>query len=158
MKVILFNPRSYERTARPESQSFPIRCWLWAPCSKTARVSYRIIDGNLEVDPVGAIEVQIERDRETLLAVTVMPGPQLKETVLCTGVSLPEGPPSRPDNRVGRLLPFPALRESCLRSDFVDYVVRGHGEKVFLHLLEELSAGRPLERAPGIAFREEATG
>ena len=150
MKVILFNPRS-----SPARKPILPNSLLALGALLEDRFSYRIIDGNLEVDPVGAIEVQIERDWETLLAGTVMPGPQLKETVpVCRSLK-----DRHPDLTIVWGGYFPSQHwESCLRSDFVDYVVRGHGEKVFLHLLEELSAGRPLERAPGIAFREEATG
>src|SRR6185436_7354484 len=45
----------------------------------------------------------------------------------------------------------------CLRSDFVDYVVRGHGELVFRQLLSFLNTGFPaLSDIPGLAFRPEA--
>jgi radical SAM superfamily enzyme YgiQ (UPF0313 family) len=51
--------------------------------------------------------------------------------------------------------------ESCLRADYVDFVVRGHGEHVFLHLLAELETSGPrpqrqrLWAIAGLAYRDE---
>jgi radical SAM superfamily enzyme YgiQ (UPF0313 family) len=42
----------------------------------------------------------------------------------------------------------------CLASDFVDYVVRGHGELVFRELLDHLAAGQPSrDEIRGLAWR-----
>ncbi len=149
MKVILFNPRS-SRMRKPILPS----SLLAVGALLEDRFSYRIIDGNLEVDPAGVIEAEIKSERETVLAVTVMPGPQLRETVpLCRSLK-----DRHPHLTIAWGGYFPSQHwQPCLRSRFVDYVVRGHGEKVFLHLLEELSAGRSIKKLPGIAFREGDT-
>ena len=44
-----------------------------------------------------------------------------------------------------------------LRAEFVDFVVRGHGEMVFLQLLGELEqGGKNLATIPGLAYKDEA--
>lgn len=69
-----------------------------------------------------------------MLAVTVMPGPQLQQAVpLCRELK----------RRHAHLLVvwggyFPTQHwDVVLRAEFVDFVVRGHGEMVFLQLLGE---------------------
>jgi len=116
---------------------------------------YVIVDGNLERDPVAALERAIRHTGATLLGVTVMPGPQLNEAV--------------PTCRQLKLL-FPNLTiiwggyfptqhyEVCLKSDFVDYVVRGHGEIVFKNLLDILTRNGDPTALPGLAYRDRATG
>src|SRR6476661_6076526 len=42
---------------------------------------YRIVDGNLEVDPVTTLDRALTETGADLLAVTVMPGPQLSHAV-----------------------------------------------------------------------------
>jgi len=41
----------------------------------------------------------------------------------------------------------------CLRAPFVDYVVRGHGEGVFLALLDALRDGGDMSGIAGLAYR-----
>ena len=77
---------------------------------------YLIVDGNLERDPVAALDRAIRETGATVLGVTVMPGPQLNDAVpTCRRIK--ELPP-RPDHGLGRLFPDPALGavpESTLR-------------------------------------------
>ena len=42
---------------------------------------YRIVDGNLEADPLAALERAIDETGADILGVTVMPGPQLNAAV-----------------------------------------------------------------------------
>ncbi len=100
---------------------------------------YLIIDGNLERDPVAALDRAIRETGATVLGVTVMPGPQLNDAV----------PTCR---RIKELHPtltvvwggyFPTQHwEPCLKAPYVDYVVRGHGEVVFKGLLDTSAARR----------------
>ncbi|MFQ5613243.1 MAG: B12-binding domain-containing radical SAM protein [Anaerolineae bacterium] len=116
---------------------------------------YRIVDGNLEPDPLARLDALIqESEAPPVLAVTVMPGPQLEQAVpLCR--ELKRRHPQLPIVWGGY---FPSLHwEACLRSEFVDYVVRGHGEMVFPRLVEALSGGgTSLETVPGLAYRDPA--
>jgi len=86
---------------------------------------YLIVDGNLESDPLEALEQVIRAHGATMLAVTVMPGPQLTDaTPLCR--ELKARHPSLTIIWGGY---FPTQHyEPCLRSGYVDYVVRGHGD------------------------------
>jgi radical SAM superfamily enzyme YgiQ (UPF0313 family) len=47
-----------------------------------------------------------------------------------------------------------AAPESLLASRFVDYVVRGEGERPFVEFLEFLNGRRPVEAVPNLAYKE----
>ena len=116
---------------------------------------YVIVDGNLEPRPLERLDRLIRESGVRVLAVTVMPGPQLDEAVpLCRELK-------------ARHLAlqivwggyFPTQHAAtCLQAPFVDFVVRGHGELVFRDLVGELTRGmEPTERI-GIACRDRQTG
>jgi radical SAM superfamily enzyme YgiQ (UPF0313 family) len=46
--------------------------------------------------------------------------------------------------------------DACLRSEYVDYVVRGHGEVVFRSLVDALAAGQDPSELSGLAHRDAA--
>ena len=116
---------------------------------------YVIVDGNLCSDPLAELTRVIREAGATILGVTVMPGPQLNEAV----------PTCR---QLKALFPeltiiwggyFPTQHyEVCVKSDFVDYVVRGHGELVFQHLLDILARNGDPTHLPGLAYRDRVTG
>ena len=74
-----------------------------------------------------------------MLGVTVMPGPQLTDAVpLCRELK------SRHPNLTiiwGGYFPTQHY-DVCLKSGYVDYVVRGHGEVVFQSLIDRLASRR----------------
>ncbi|MCL5994680.1 MAG: B12-binding domain-containing radical SAM protein [Chloroflexi bacterium] len=113
---------------------------------------YRIIDGNLEADPVTALDRTITESGAGILGVTVMPGPQLGHAVpLCRELKA-----SHPALTIVWGGYFPTQHyEACLRSGFVDYVVRGHGELIFKALVGCLERGEDPSHLPGLAFRAE---
>ena len=114
---------------------------------------YCIVDGNLEPDPLARLDELVRADpaARPLLALTVMPGPQLRQAIpLCRELK----------RRHPHLLLvwggyFPTQHwEVCLRDGLVDFVVRGHGEHVFQQLLDHLRTGLPLPAdIPGLAYR-----
>jgi anaerobic magnesium-protoporphyrin IX monomethyl ester cyclase len=116
---------------------------------------YRIVDGNLELDPVGALDRVIRETNADTLAVTVMPGPQLSNAV----------PACR---RLKQLHPnltivwggyFPTQHyEVCVADTTVDVVVRGHGEMTFRQLLDAQRTGEDVNGLLGLAYREPSTG
>ena len=112
--------------------------------------SYRIVDGNLEPDPVAALHASIEEDGVDVLGVTVMPGPQLSHAVpLCRDLA-----ERFPDLTIVWGGYFPTQHyDVCLRASYVDYVVRGHGELVFRGLLDRLGNGEDPTDLPGLAYR-----
>lgn len=110
---------------------------------------YAIVDGNMEDDPLAALDEQIRAAGERpVLAVTVMPGPQLEQAVpVCRELKR-----RHPHLTVVWGGYFPTQHwDVCLESDCVDYVVRGHGEFTFLSLLDVLSGkkSRPLPLEQG---------
>ncbi len=121
---------------------------------------YAIVDGNLEDDPVAALDSILQTaGPRAVLGMTVMPGPQLRQAVaICQ--TLKQRSPELVVVWGGY---FPTQHwDVCLRSDFVDYVVRGHGEMVFRQLLDVLDSGdrqKPqvsdLASLPGLAYRDE---
>ncbi|MCL4871027.1 MAG: B12-binding domain-containing radical SAM protein [Anaerolineae bacterium] len=119
------------------------------------KYEYSIADGNLEDNPLEHLDNRIQQmGSNPVLAVTVMPGPQLQQAVpLCQELK----------RRYPHLIIvwggyFPTQHwDVALRSDFVDFVVRGHGEMVFLALLGELElGGQNFASIPGLAYKDEA--
>jgi anaerobic magnesium-protoporphyrin IX monomethyl ester cyclase len=146
-KIILFNPRSSAgRTPVLPMSLLAIGAVL------EERFPYVIVDGNLIDDAVASIEEQINGEAaSTVLAVTVMPGPQLEHALpVCRELR-----ESHPGLTVVWAGYFPSQHwDSCLRSPVVDYVVRGHGERVFSEFLEALDGGRSFEDIEGLAWRD----
>jgi anaerobic magnesium-protoporphyrin IX monomethyl ester cyclase len=116
---------------------------------------YLIIDGNLEPDPVAAIDRAIRETGADKLAVTVMPGPQLNHAVpQCREIRA-----LHPNLTIIWGGYFPTQHyDVVLRSEFVDFVVRGHGEMVFKSLLDALERDEDPHGIPGLAYRHPATG
>jgi radical SAM superfamily enzyme YgiQ (UPF0313 family) len=126
------------------------------------RYEYQIIDGNLIDYPLAELDSIIARSRSrTVLGVTVMPGPQLQQAV----------PLCRELKRRHHALTivwggyFPTQHwDACLRSEFVDFVVRGHSEMVFLQLLTLLDVQGNNSTVPpreygtiaGLAYRDDS--
>ncbi|MGN6675344.1 MAG: B12-binding domain-containing radical SAM protein [Thermomicrobiales bacterium] len=116
---------------------------------------YRIVDGNLAPDPLAALDRAISETNASVLGVTVMPGPQLSQAApQCR--ALKERHPHLTIVWGGY---FPTQHfEACLRAEYVDYVVRGHGEVIFKALLDALAAGDDPTAIPGLAYRDPASG
>jgi radical SAM superfamily enzyme YgiQ (UPF0313 family) len=133
--IVFYNPLS----TTPGKQPLPLSL-LSLAAALPPETSWTLVDGNLVADPAAAIVERLARvpAREvSLLAVTVMPGPQLTQAVtVCRQVrrSLPHVPIAWGGY-------FPTQHsDTVLRSPFVDFVVRGQGERPFVELLETLRA------------------
>ncbi|MCK5379270.1 MAG: cobalamin-dependent protein [Acidobacteria bacterium] len=113
-----------------------------------------IVDGNLVEDALETLEPAIGGDGTgTVLAVTVMPGPQLEHaTPLCR--ELKQRYPGLTIVWGGY---FPSQHwEAGLKDPAIDFIVRGHGEAVFASLLEHLESGSPgLESIAGLAWKDQ---
>lgn len=148
-EIVLYNPRSSAGRTPVLPMSLLALGAVLEP-----RWSYRIVDGNLERDPLGALDALIAaRPGETVLGVTVMPGPQLAEAIpVCRELKR-----RHPELRIVWGGYFPTQHwETCLRAPYVDYVVRAHGDHVFARLLEHLDSGQPaLDAIPGLAYRHD---
>lgn len=108
------------------------------------------IDGNLIDDPASQI---IERARATntkLLAVTCMPGPQLRQAVpVCKAVKA-----ALPNLTILWGGYFPTQHgEVVLRSEFVDYIIQGQGEAPFRQFVDTLHHGGALHDIPSLGYK-----
>ena len=116
---------------------------------------YRIIDGNLVHDPLEAIDQAIRETGSDLLAITVMPGPQLSHAVPISR-ELKARHPSLTIVWGGY---FPTQHyDVTLRADYVDYVVRGHGELIFRAFVDAFVAGKDPYDISGLAYRHPLSG
>lgn len=143
--VLLYNPRS----TSPGKQRLPLSL-LAVSAVIAADYEVEFIDGNLVTDPASAI---IERAKATgakLLAVTVMPGPQIRQAVpVCKAVKA-----ALPDLTILWGGYFPTQHyEVALRSDYVDYVIQGQGEAPFRKFVDTLHNGGSLDDVPSLAYK-----
>jgi anaerobic magnesium-protoporphyrin IX monomethyl ester cyclase len=113
------------------------------------RHDYRIVDGNLDRHALETIDGLV-RDGADTLGVTVMPGPQLADAVpLCRELKA-----RHPALRIVWGGYFPTQHwDVCLKSGYVDYVVRGHGEVVFSELMDRLASDSDPTDLAGVAYR-----
>lgn len=118
---------------------------------------YRIVDGNIVADPFGFMSELIRTQHIEMLGVTVMGGPQLENAVsVCRKLKS-----HFPELNIIWGGYFPTQHyDVCLRADFVDYVIRGHGEYPFLDLIEALGAHKDILQHPvdGVACKEPVSG
>lgn len=103
-----------------------------------------------------ALASAIRGERPDVVAMTVMPGPQLADAIPNARRIKAEFP--------GVLVVwggyFPSQHfDVALGDGCVDYVVRGHGERALLALLDALDAGQhPVRGLQGVAWRDAAAG
>ncbi|NWG17103.1 MAG: B12-binding domain-containing radical SAM protein [Chloroflexi bacterium] len=143
--VLLYNPQS----TSPGKQRLPLSL-LAISAVIAGDYNIEFIDGNLVADPASHI---IERARATgakLLAVTVMPGPQLRQAVpVCRAVKA-----ALPGLTILWGGYFPTQHwEVALRSDFVDYVIQGQGEPPFRKFVDVLHYGGSMADVPSLAYK-----
>ena len=145
-KIILYNPSSNASG----KQILPMSL-LALGAVLEGEYQYAIVDGNVERDPLSAIRDQVNNGAN-LLGVTVMPGPQLSVAVPhCRALK----------NEFPHLVTvwggyFPTQHaDACLKSPFVDFVVRGHGEIVFINLLNALAGDKDIRGIAGVGYRDQ---
>jgi radical SAM superfamily enzyme YgiQ (UPF0313 family) len=151
--VILFiNPCA----TRPKNRRFPLSL-MAVGAALPPSVGWEIIDENLpHMDVPAAVRGYVERgagtaDAVQLIAMTVMPGPQVVSAVRLAKV-LRQAHPGLPivwGGNFGSLYPAPVLD-----APYVDWVVRGQGEQTFLALLAVLDGSLDAKMVPGLAFKQ----
>jgi anaerobic magnesium-protoporphyrin IX monomethyl ester cyclase len=150
--ILLVNPRA----TRPRNRRFPLSV-MQLGAALPEGTTWEIVDGNLPdanvlEDVAQRIEARRGRpDPVRLVAITVMPGPQLLNAVPLTR-ALKARCPEVPIVWGGN---FPSLYPApVLDAPYVDWVVRGQGEQTFVELLEVLDGMRDPRTVAGLAFRE----
>lgn len=149
MRLVLYNPVS----SAGKKPVVPMSLLALGALLEGER-DYEIVDGNLVADPLAALERAVGGG-PSILALTVMPGPQLRQAVpLCR--ELKERHPSLTVVWGGY---FPTQHfDVCLKAPYVDFVVRGHGEVTFRDLVRRMTGGASPGDLPGLAFRDPANG
>ena len=150
--IIFVNPRA----TKPENRRFPLSI-MAIGAALPPEISWEIVDGNLPgSDVVQSVTDLVERqgllgDPVKIVALTVMPGPQLVSAVPISKALKGRFPhvPIVWGGNFGSLYPEPVLNAS-----YVDWLVRGQGEDTFLELLEVIDGNRDPMSVAGLAFRQ----
>ncbi|HEY3342336.1 MAG TPA: radical SAM protein [Anaerolineae bacterium] len=150
MMIILYNPPS-----SPSHKPVLPMSLLALAAVLEGHHPYQIVDGNIEQDSLVTLKQIIQERHANVLAVTVMPGPQLSHAVpLCRSLKA-----LYPQLTIIWGGYFPTQHyDVCLRSEIVDYVVRGHAELAFKALIDCLERGEDPSGLPGLAFRVKSPG
>jgi hypothetical protein len=158
--IVLYNPLS----TTPGKQPLPLSLMALAAMLE-GREAWKLVDANVmsELAPERSVPdrevaaalvaelTRAPRDEGRLLAVTVMPGPQLSQAVpVCRAVRqlLPEVPIVW-----GGYFPT-GHTETVLRAPYVDFVVRSQGERSLLDLVDALRNGGPLSKVGGLSWKD----
>ncbi|HYN90028.1 MAG TPA: radical SAM protein [Ardenticatenaceae bacterium] len=148
--IILYNPQSSAGKKRILPMSL-----LALGALLEGEHDYVIVDGNVEVDPLARLDGLIRERGARVLAMTVMPGPQLSQAVPLSR----EIKARHPDVTIVWGGYFPTQHyDVCLRAPYVDYVVRGHGEFIFKALVDALTRGDAPPFMPGLVSRTAVAG
>ncbi|HUN06610.1 MAG TPA: radical SAM protein [Aggregatilineales bacterium] len=143
--VLFYNPVSTSKG----KQRLPLSI-LSVAAVIAADYDVEFIDGNLVDDPAAQIIDRARATKAKLLAVTVMPGPQLRQAVpVCKQVKA-----ALPDLTILWGGYFPTQHQDViLNSDYVDYVIQGQGEAPFRTFVDRLHSGGSLTDIPSLAYR-----
>src|ERR1700688_1981870 len=144
--IILFHPRA----VRPKNRRFPLAILSIAAVLEGVE-EYVIVDGNLDPDPEQTIRGIISAHTVELLAVSVMPGPQMVSAMnICRAIRAKT--PQVPIVWGGY---FPSLYpDATLNTRYVDFAVKGQGEETILELLAALRSTRDFSRIRGLAYKD----
>jgi radical SAM superfamily enzyme YgiQ (UPF0313 family) len=145
--IILYHPKS----TKPRSRRFPLAVLALAAVIE-GREEYCIVDGNVDPNPLATLQQLIETYPTELLAVSVMPGPQMV-AAMHTCREIRANYPHVPIVWGGY---FPSIyTDTVLNAFYVDFAVRGQGEETFVELISALRGERPLNSVLGLSFKEK---
>jgi radical SAM superfamily enzyme YgiQ (UPF0313 family) len=150
--IVFVNPRA----TRPKNRRFPLSL-MAVGAALPPDIDWEIVDENKpDIDVPAEVGRLVAAGAATgdpveLIALTVMPGPQLVSAVRLSKVlkSLHPDIPIVWGGNFGSLYPAPVLDAS-----YVDWLVRGQGEQTFVELLEVLRGEREADSVAGLAFRK----
>ncbi|MBN8619162.1 MAG: B12-binding domain-containing radical SAM protein [Anaerolineae bacterium] len=145
--VLFYNPVSTSKG----KQRLPLSL-LAVSAVIAADYDVEFIDGNLVDDPATAIIERARATRAKLLAVTTMPGPQVRQAVpVCKQVKA-----ALPELTILWGGYFPTQHhEVILKSGFVDYVIQGQGEAPFRQFVDRLHHGGALDEVLSLAYLKD---
>lgn len=148
--IALLNPTSARWKHR-----FPLSI-MYVGAMLEKKYPYEIIDQNLDPDPLKRLTELAAKKELKYLGITVMPGPQLFQAIPISK-SLKT---KFPDVKIIWGGYFAALHATTvLQSGYVDYVVRGQGERTFLELIEafEGNSSMRVDQIRGLSLRSNGS-
>jgi anaerobic magnesium-protoporphyrin IX monomethyl ester cyclase len=145
--IILLHPR----TTRPKNRRFPLSVLSLAAVLE-GKEEYAIVDGNVDPQPGLTLDRIMRESGAALLAVSVMPGPQMRAAIPLTR----EFHAKYPRVPVAWGGYFPSLyTAAALNAPYVDFAVRGQGEDTLLELVEALHSHRRFREIRGLSYKDE---
>lgn len=148
--IVLFNPRS-SASGKPIlpmsilSMAAMLEGWL----------DYQIIDGNLCDDPTEQLQTAIREYGANILAITVMPGRQVRQARDVSRALKAEFPQL---NVVWGGY-FPTMYpNAAVNVPYVDFVLRGHAEEAFVALIRTLRNDKRWRNQAGLTWTDCETG
>jgi len=144
--IVLFHPRA----TRPKNRRFPLAILSIAAVLE-GKEEYVIVDGNLDPHPERTIERIAAEHHVELLAVSVMPGPQMVAAMKL----------SREFRAKHSSIPivwggyFPSLyTDAALNAHYIDFAVVGQGEETILELISALRGSRNFTGIQGLSYKD----
>jgi anaerobic magnesium-protoporphyrin IX monomethyl ester cyclase len=145
--VLLINPQ----VCKPHNARLPLSL-LSLAAALEGRHRYRIIDANLDRQPLATARDVMARETVEAIGVTVMPGPQVVDAVAISA-GLRAAYPAIPIVWGGY---FPTLyTEAAINAPYVDYAVRGQGEDTLLELLERIGGDADVSDVKGLTWKRD---
>ncbi len=140
----------HPKATSPRSRRFPLSILALAAVLE-GKEEYEIVDGNVDPCPGETLDGLMKKDPAKLLAVSVMPGPQMVAAVpLCR--SFKEKYPGVPVVWGGY---FPSLYpDAALNAPYVDFVARAQGEETLVELIEALRGGGDFSKIRGLSYKD----
>lgn len=143
--VVLYHPKS----TKPRSRRYPLAV-LSLAAVLDGQEEYSIVDGNVDLNPLATISDLIRKQPVELLAVSVMPGPQMV-AAMETSREIRARFPKVPIVWGGY---FPSIyTQATLNAGYVDFAVRGQGEDTLIELLDALRGDRRIDSIGGLSYR-----
>jgi anaerobic magnesium-protoporphyrin IX monomethyl ester cyclase len=145
--IVLLHPR----TAKPKNRRFPLPILAMAAVLE-GKEEYTIVDGNLDQQPERTLDQIMAQTGAELLAVSVMPGPQMAAAIPLSKAFRKKYPkvPIVWGGYFASLYP-----DAALNADYVDFVVRGQGEETFLELISCLRGDNKYAGIKGLSFADD---
>src|SRR5580658_5321119 len=145
--IIILHPRA----TKPKNRRFPLAALAIAAVLE-GKEEYVIVDGNADPHPERTLDRIMQETGAELLAVSVMPGPQMAAAVpLCQDFRRKY--PQVPVVWGGY---FPSLyADATLNTRYVDFAVRGQGEDTLLELLAALRGSGKFSGIRGLSYKDD---
>jgi len=143
-KILLFNPKSANGKYRIPNSILSIAA------SVEGIYDWVIVDGNRDPEPLQTMESYLNTGEYKYLGFTVMPGPQLKQSIPFAK-AIKEKFPNTFMVWGGY---FPSTQPKViLDSGYVDFIINGPGDHAFPQLIEALENNTPYEFIKNIIYK-----